>query len=76
MSATTRGTLVEFMTCDLCRRENQSGIVYDRKGKRHASFCHGCIFTLARMYRRMQAKKRYDEAVKAGAAEWAKTKKN
>lgn len=71
----TRGTLIEFMACDLCRRDNQPGVIYERKGKRYAGFCHQCIFTLARMYRRMKAHKDYQDAVKAGAPEWAKEKK-
>lgn len=71
----TRATLIEFLACDLCRRDNQPGIVYERKGKPYARFCHGCIFTLARMYRRMTAKKRYDEAIQAGLPDWAKEKK-
>lgn len=69
---TTRATMVDLMYCDLCRREHQPGVVYERKGKRYAGFCHGCIFTLARMYRQAAAQKAYQEAVKAGAPEWAK----
>lgn len=72
MSATTRAFLVEFMRCDLCKQDNQPGVVYERKGKRYAGFCHSCVFTLARMYRRAAAQKAYRDAVKAGAPEWAK----
>lgn len=68
----TRATLIEFLACDLCRRENQPGVIYERKGKTYARFCHQCIFTLARMYRRAKAQKAYQEAVKAGKPGWAK----
>jgi hypothetical protein len=74
----TRATLIEFLACDLCRRDNQPGVIYERKdkkgkAKRYAGFCHSCIFTLARMYRRAAAQKAYQDTVKDGQAEWAKS---
>lgn len=74
----TRATLVDLIHCDLCNRDNEPGVVYERKdkkgkSKRYAGFCHSCIFTLARMYRQAAAQKAYQDAVKAGAPEWAKS---